>query len=143
MYKRTYSELMQLPTYEERLKYLDCCGIVGEETFGYERYLNQRLYSSPEWRQLRHKIILRDSGIDYPCDLGVEGYEIVGPVYIHHINPITKEQLADMDPEIFNPENLVCCSRTTHEIIHYGYRHASKELELSGDRTPNDTTPWK
>lgn len=141
--KRSYSKMKHFQTYEERLAYLDCAGMVGQETFGYERALNQRLYHSPEWRALRHKIILRDSGLYRPYDLGIEGREIDGPVFIHHINPITPEDFKMNSSKIWDPDNLICCSRQTHEIIHYGYRLAEKEFDLDGERFPDDTTPWR
>ena len=135
---RSYSEMRRLSTFEERFSYLKLDGKVGEETFGYDRYINQILYKSGKWRdQIRNKIIIRDGG----CDLGIEGREIHGPVIIHHINPITVEDILNENPMVFDPDNLVCVSPMTHNAIHY-----SDESILIKDpvsRTRNDTCPWK
>lgn len=135
--KRTYSELIKLKTFEERFNYLKLDGVVGSETFGPARHLNQVLYTSPEWRRLRDRIILRDNG----CDLGCEGRELYEPVYIHHLNPITKKQILDRDPILFDPENLITVSYNTHQAIHY-----SNESILQLDpveRFANDVAPWR
>ena len=134
---KTYSELITIPTFLERYKYLRIGGRVGKETFGYDRYLNQILYKSDEWRDFRRDIIIRDNG----CDLGCEGYEIHGPIMVHHIDPITVEDVLRRDPKIFDPENVITTWLRTHNAIHYG-----DESLLATDpieRTPNDTCPWR
>ena len=135
---RTYSELIQIPSYIERYRYLKLGGKAGEITFGNERYLNQILYKSPEWKTFRREMILRDEGYD----LGVSGYAITGVPILHHINPITIEDAYDRNDCIFNPENVITVSRRTHNAIHYG----DEELLLIDEiieRTPNDTIPWR
>ena len=112
----SYSDLITLPTFTERYRYLKQSGIVAEETFGGHRYLNQSYYKSPEWRRVRNEVIIRDKG----CDLGVEGYEIADRIYVHHINPITEDDILDRSPALFDPENLICVSFNTHQAIHYG-----------------------
>lgn len=134
---KTYSELITLPTFIERFRYLKLNGSVGYETFGYDRYLNQILYNSPEWRRFRRDIILRDNGFDLGCD----DYIIVGKIMIHHIDPITVEDVLRRDPKIFDPDNVISTSMNTHNAIHYGDEHL-----LMGDpieRTKYDTCPWK
>lgn len=137
MMKRTYSELVRLPTFTERLRYLLLDGTVAAPTFGANRYLNQKLYRSPDWQRVRRLVIIRDGG----NDLGVEGYSIEGAILIHHINPITEEMILNADPEIFNLDNLVLTTRNTHNIIHYGDAGLIKEDWKP--RTPNDTIPWR
>ena len=135
---RTYSELMKLPTYEERLQYLMLNGRVGEDTFGSRRYLNQVFYRSYEWQKFRKEIILRDKG----CDLGLEGYEILGKIYIHHINPIYIKDIEEKDLDILlNPENAISVSFDTHQRIHYENMSVVNNLPI--ERSPNDTCPWK
>ena len=134
---RTYSELITIPTFEERFKYLKLNGSVGLETFGHDRYLNQILYNSPEWRRFRPKIIVRDNG----CDLACEGYEIFGKILIHHINPITLKDIDDRNQIIFDPENLICVTKSTHDAIHYG-DESHLPIVLT-ERKPNDLCPWK
>ena len=134
---RTYSELITLPTFEERYRYLKLGGKIGVETFGYDRYLNQILYNSPEWKTFRHKIIIRDNG----CDLAMEGFEIYGMILVHHINPISVEDVLRRDPKIFDPENVVSTVLNTHNAIHYG--DESLLLLAPKTRTPNDTCPWR
>ena len=137
MNTKRYSELITIPTYEERFKYLQLKGAVGDDTFGYDRYLNQILYNSPEWKRLRNQIIIRDNG----RDLGCEGYEIYGRILIHHMNPITVEDIVSRDPIVFDPENLICVSHNTHNAIHYGDENL---LIMSPvERTKNDTCPWR
>lgn len=134
---KTYSELIMIPTFLERYRYLKIGGRIGEDTFGYDRYLNQTLYRSPEWKRFRRDMILRDSGLDLACD----GYEICGKILVHHIDPITPRDVIRRDPKIFDPENVVCVSLNTHNAIHYG-----DESLLMLDpivRTKNDTCPWK
>lgn len=134
---KTYSELITFSTFEERFEYLRLKGIVGQETFGFDRYLNQILYSSKEWKSLRNKIIVRDNG----CDLALEGFEIHGRILIHHINPITIDDVIKRREMVFDPENLICVTHNTHNAIHYG----DKSLLITGpiERRANDTCPWK
>lgn len=133
----SYSELITLPTFEERYRYLRKSGIVGEETFGSHRYLNQILYTSPEWRSVRNHVIIRDNG----CDLGMEGYEIRDRVYIHHINPITEDDILNRTPALFDMENLICVSFNTHQAIHYGDESLLPIISFN-ERTPGDTKLW-
>ena len=134
---RTYSELSRLKTFKERFEYLKLDGLIGEETFGWDRYLNQVFYKSPEWRSIRDKIIVRDNG----RDLGVEGYDIFGKIIIHHMNPMSLSDIANRNPDIFNPEYLICVSHETHNAIHYG---DTNQLNLGPiERTANDTCPWR
>lgn len=137
MILRRYSELKRLPTFEERYEYLRIGGLIGESTFGFERFLNQALYTSQRWRLLRNKIIIRDNG----CDLGIEGRDIYDKIIIHHMNPLTREQMQDPDESIFDPEYLICVSHNTHNAIHYG--DASLLTKEYIPRRPNDTCPWK
>ena len=134
---RTYSELITIPTFEERFEYLQLKGSVGKDTFGYDRYLNQVLYRSPEWKRLRNQIIIRDCG----CDLACDGYDIYDKVLIHHLNPITVEDVLARSRKVFDPDNLVCVSHNTHNAIHYG----DVDLIVTGPivRTKNDTCPWR
>lgn len=133
---KSYSEIKQLKTFEERLKYLSENGEVGHETFGFNRYLNQAFYKSKEWLAIRKKIIIRDLG----CDLGVEGHDIYKNIIIHHINPITEDDIINRCQNLFDPENLICVSHKTHNMIHYG---VDTPNEQPVDRSPNDTCPWK
>lgn len=138
MKNRTYSELIEIPTFEERYKYLKLGGVIGEETFGFDRYLNQVFYHSSEWKKIRNEVILRDNG----CDLAFEGYDIFGKVLIHHMNPITLKDIAQRNLDILNPEYLICVSLDTHNAIHYG--DDSKIITVVPTiRTPNDTCPWR
>lgn len=134
---RTYLELIELKTFEERFEYLRLDGVVGAETFGSSRQLNQALYRSYEWKKIRDMIILRDNG----CDLGVEGRDIFQQAYIHHLNPITKKQILDRDPILFDPNNLITVSYQTHQAIHYG----DKSILLLDpiERFANDVAPWR
>lgn len=135
---RTYSELSKLETFEERFKYLQLSdGRVGDDTFGFNRYLNQQFYKTSEWRRLRDQLILRDDG----CDLGVDGYRIYGRVIIHHMNPITKDDILRQTDYLTNPEYLICTAHNTHNAIHYG----DESLLIMGpvERTKNDTCIWK
>ncbi len=134
---RTYSELCMLDTFEDRFEYLRLGGVVGQETFGFERYLNQVFYQSREWRTIRDQIILRDNG----CDLGVEGYDIVGRIYVHHMNPITPDDIRNRSSFLLEPEFLICTSYDTHEAITFG--DASLLIKTPIERTPYDTCPWK
>ena len=134
---KTYSELITISTFEERFEYLQLKGSVGKDTFGYDRYLNQVLYRSPEWKRLRNQIIIRDGG----CDLACDGYDIYDKVLIHHLNPITVEDVLTRSRKVFDPDNLVCVSHSTHNAIHYG----DMDLLATGPiiRTKNDTCPWR
>lgn len=129
--------MIALPTFLERYRYLRIGGRVGVETFGYDRYLNQILYRTAEWKRFRRDIILRDNG----CDLGCEGYEILDKILVHHINPITVEDVIRQDPKIFDSENVISTRLMTHNAIHYG-DESLLPIELT-ERTPNDTCPWK
>lgn len=137
---RTYTELMQLPTFLERFQYLKLGGKVGEETFGWERYLNQDFYTSNEWRSFRRQIIIRDHG----CDLGLDGYEFAEGemVYIHHMNPIDTHDIVYQTEYLMNPEYVISCRDRTHKAIHYGNESMIMEFEPI-IRRPNDTCPWK
>lgn len=137
MYTRSYSEMLQYPTYEDRVKYLQLHSSVSEPTFGSMRYLNQRFYTSKEWRDFRRSIIVRDCG----CDLAIPELEIFHGLVLHHINPITEADIIDSSPMLFDPENVVCVSSNTHRLIHYS--EESSVHELLTVRSPNDTCPWK
>lgn len=134
---KTYSELISLPTFKERFEYLKIGGTVGKETFGYDRYLNQILYRSDEWRKFRRNIIIRDNGKDLACD----DYDIFGKVLVHHIDPITVEDVLNRHPKIFDPENVISTSLNTHNAIHYGDENLLILEPI--ERTMNDTCPWK
>lgn len=134
---KTYSELISLPSYEERFEYLRLNGEVGRETFGYDRYLNQVLYRSPEWKRLRNEIIFRDNG----CDLAIPGREINERILIHHINPITLEDILKRHPNIFDPENLITTIHNTHNAIHYGNENLLIKDPVI--RSRNDTCLWR
>lgn len=133
---RTYSELVTLSTFDERFRYLELGGGVGDITFGGHRYVNQKFYTSPEWKRIRDKVILRDNG----CDLGVDGYEIYGRIYIHHMNPVHLNDFRDLTDYLLNPEYLICVSQDTHNAIHYGNESTNKQPVT---RTANDTCPWR
>lgn len=133
---KSYSEMLTLKTFSERFNYLKVLGHeIGFTTFGSHRYLNQRFYTSKEWRDLRHQIIVRDNG----CDLGVYGREIFGQIRIHHINPITIEQMKNYDPIILDPENLISSSLNTHNALHY----SEEPINTIAQRSQYDTCPWK
>ena len=134
---RTYSELIMLPTFKERYEYLKLGGKVGEETFGFDRYLNQKFYKSKEWRDIRDYVILRDNA----CDLGIEDREIHSRIIIHHMNPITKYDIVNQTEFLTNPDYMICTLKRTHDAIHYG-----DDSILFSDiitRTKNDTCPWR
>ena len=135
---RTYSELISLPGFKERFKYLELTGVVAKETFGYERYLNQRFYKSIVWKRARDQIILRDMG----CDLACADNPIYGKIIIHHMNPINIDDLRNQTEELLNPEYLVCVSVDTHNAIHYG-GEKMLEHQMPAERKENDTCPWK
>ena len=134
---KTYSELIRLPTFEERFEYLKLKSFVGKETFGYDRYINQQFYKSPRWIRLREEIILRDQGLDLAC----EGFEIYGRIIIHHMNPISLDDILSDTEYLMNPEYLISVSNNTHQAIHYG--DIDIVPVLPKERTPNDTCPWK
>ena len=134
---RTYSELIKLPTFEERFDYLRLDGVVGKDTFGFDRYLNQQFYRSSEWKRIRNQVIVRDNG----CDLGIDEYEIRGRILIHHMNPISIEDLQYMSDLLMNPEYLICVSHRTHNAIHYG--DESLIVTAPIERSQNDTCPWR
>ena len=134
---RCYTDLIQLKTFEERFSYLKLHGTVGEDTFGFDRYLNQQLYKSHRWKRTRSQVIIRDDG----CDLGLDGYQLDDYIVVHHMNPLTAEDIEEERDEIFDPNFLICCSSRTHKAIHFG-----DENLLSRDpvvRRPNDTCPWR
>ena len=135
---KCYSELITLPTFEERFKYLKLDGRIGEETFGFDRHLNQMIYQrSPKWKKARDIVIIRDNG----CDLGIEGHEIYGKIIVHHMNPITLEDILNDRDWIYDPEFLISTIHNTHNAIHYG----DERLLVTAPtvRTKNDTCPWK
>lgn len=134
---KSYSELITIPTFKERYIYLKLDGKVGKETFGYDRYLNQLFYHSDEWRKFRDSIILRDNG----NDLGVDNYPINGRILIHHINPIYPEDIIKRSQILFDPENVISVSKSTHNAIHYG-DESLLFLDLT-ERSSNDTCPWR
>lgn len=135
---RTYEELSKLKTFEERYEYLKLDGSVGEETFGYDRYLNQQFYKyDPDWKKIRDEVIFRDNG----CDLGIEGREINGLILVHHMNPITKDDILNRSEYLLNPNYLITTIKSTHDAIHYG----SSDLLMKDPvvRSKNDTCPWR
>lgn len=134
---KTYSELITIPSFLERFRYLKIGGQVGKETFGYDRYLNQILYKSGEWRRFRRDIILRDHG----CDLACEGFDVYGKIIVHHIDPITIEDVVNRNPKVFDPENVISTSLDTHNAIHYGDENLLMIEPV--ERRPYDTCPWR
>lgn len=134
---RTYSELITIPTFEERYDYLRLGGKVGEETFGFDRYINQLFYRSKEWKSIRDRVITRDNG----CDLGIDGREIYGKILIHHMNPITKDDILQRSEYLLDPEYLITTIKNTHDAIHYGDR--SLLITSPVERSRNDTCPWR
>ena len=134
---KTYSELITIPTFEERFEYLKLDGQVGVETFGFNRYLNQAFYKSDEWLSIRDYVITRDNG----CDLGMEGYEIYGRILIHHINAITKDDIIQRSRILLDPENLITTVKRTHDAIHYGDSNLLMRAPI--ERRKNDTCPWR
>lgn len=135
---RTYSELITLPTFEERYRYLKLDGVVGKDTFGFDRYLNQTFYQrDKEWQRIRDYVIIRDNG----CDLGIDGRDIHGKILVHHMNPITQEDILRRSKYLLDPEYLICTLKSTHDAIHYG----DENLLMKGpiERQQNDTCPWR
>lgn len=142
MIVRTYSELITLPTFIERYRYLKLDGVVGEATFGFDRYLNQKFYKSDEWLAVRDYVILRDTGSnDYCQDLGIDGHDIRGRILIHHMNPITREDIVRRSKFLLDPEYLICTIDNTHRAIHYG--DESLLITAPIERSRNDTCPWR
>lgn len=135
---KTYSELIQLPTFQERFEYLKLDGVIADETFGFDRYLNQQFYKSQKWKHLRNEIIIRDNG----CDLGDERFPIYGRIIIHHINPVSQKDILSNSEYLLSPEFLICTSFETHNAIHYGDPSLIPHEDLTV-RTPNDTCPWR
>ena len=133
---KSYIELIRLSTFEERFEYLRMAGLVGIDTFGYERYLNQVFYRSPIWKTLRNNIIVRDEG----CDLGILDRPIFGKAIVHHINPLTLEAIQEGADSLFDMNNLITVSHMTHNAIHYG--DVNSIIKDPVERRPNDTTPW-
>lgn len=133
---RSYEELIRLPTFEERYEYLKLSGRVGESTFGYERMLNQSFYASQEWKKFRRSVIIRDNG----CDLGIEGYEIFDRIIVHHINPITPDDIEMNSSALMNMNNVICVSFGTHEAIHFGDSSLLPKAPIQ--RYSNDMSPW-
>lgn len=134
--RRSYSELKRLKTLEERFNYLALNGRVGISTFGFDRYINQQFYTSREWRNIRNHVIVRDNG----CDLGVEGYDIHDRIYIHHMNPMTVEEIVEGDERILDPEFLIVVTQRTHNAIHYGDERLLPQPII--ERRPGDTKLW-
>lgn len=135
---RTYTELIQLSSFEDRFNYLKLNGVVANETFGFDRYLNQQFYKSSEWKRIRQQVIIRDRA----CDLGCTDHEIFGQVIIHHMNPISLDDLENNPEILLDPEYLICVSMETHNALHYGdSSYLNKEIVV--ERKPGDTTPWR
>lgn len=134
---RTYNELIRMSSFEDRYRYLKLDGKIGVDTFGFDRVFNQKFYHSKEWKQVRNHVIVRDCG----CDLGIKDRPIVGKIYIHHMNPITVDDIQDATEYLLNPDFLICSSLITHEAIHYGDEHLLSAEPT--ERAMNDTCPWK
>lgn len=134
---RTYSELSKLGTFRERFRYLKLPGSIGIDTFGFDRYLNQLFYKSREWKKVKDEVIIRDNG----CDLGIDGYDIYGRIYVHHMNPVTVDDIRNRSEFLLNPEYLITTTLNTHNAIHYG----DEDLLVLDpiERTMNDTCPWR
>lgn len=136
---KSYSELIKIPTFEERFEYLKLDGTIGEDTFGMLRMLNQQFYSSQQWRTFRNKIVVRDNG----CDMAFPDYPINGNAYVHHINPLTPYDLMYGADSCFDPENVVCVSFNTHQAITYGLPLNMRMYTVPVERKPNDQAPWR
>ncbi len=135
---RSYSELQNLETFEERFDYLSIPGSVGEDTFGFDRYLNQQFYKSKEWSKIRDQVILRDGG----CDLGIDGEDVNSRLMVHHMNPVDAEDVKNRSKHLMDPEYLICVSENTHNAIHFGNRNNLRKKEPVV-RKRNDQCPWK
>lgn len=133
---RKITDVYRLYSFEERYEYLRLDGMVGTATFGFDRYLNQRFYKSSAWRKVRDEVIVRDNG----CDLGIPGREIHSGLLVHHINPISPEDLEDFNPDILDPEYLICVTHTTHNAIHFGSKN--QLVTIPQERRPGDTKLW-
>lgn len=138
MNDKSYSEMITMSEFDDRFRYAKLDGQVGMDTFGFDRYLNQQFYRSKEWKRLRDQIIIRDNG----CDLGVPGHEISGKICIHHLNPLSPEDITESTEKLFDPDNLVCVSAETHNAIHYGDESILEKNKIV-ERSPGDTCPWK
>lgn len=136
--KRCYSDLIKIKSYKDRFLYLKMDGVIGNETFGFERYLNQTFYKSEEWKKIRRAVIIRDNG----CDMADESHPINGTIIIHHMNPITEQDILNRNSIILDPEFLISVSLRTHNAIHYGDEQYINDREII-ERRPNDTCPWK
>lgn len=134
---RTYSELSKLDTFEDRYNYLKLDGVIGEDTFGFQRWLNQVFYKSREWLSIRREVIIRDNG----CDLGLYGYDISGRIIVHHMNPITPDDIRNRSIYLLNPEYLISTAHLTHEAITYGIDNLLPKSIV--ERTQYDTCPWR
>lgn len=134
---RTYSGLRQISSFQNRYDYLRLGGLVGESTFGFDRYLNQALYTSRRWRSARDTVIIRDNG----CDLGIDGYQLGPGIVVHHMNPLSRDDADEWGDDVFDPEYLICVSAATHNAIHFG--NASLLPQLPKERRPGDTCPWR
>lgn len=134
---RRYKDIRNIKSFLERFEYLKLFGKVGESTFGWDRYLNQEFYSLKKWKDVRNEVIIRDNG----CDLGIDGYSIPKGVIVHHMNPITKDDILECKDELFDPEFLICVSPATHRAIHYGDESLLPKNPI--ERRPNDTCPWR
>lgn len=137
IFMRNYTDLIKLSKFMDRFNYLKLNGKIGEDTFGFDRYLNQIFYTSSEWRKVRNFVIVRDNG----CDLGVPGFNIGGRILIHHMNPISVHDVIQRNKDILNPEYLICVSKLTHQAIHYGNEDLLPIEPI--ERSLNDTCPWK
>lgn len=135
---RSYSELIKLPTFEERFEYLRLDGEIGEETFGFDRYMNQSFYRCGEWKRIRDQVIVRDNG----CDLGIPDRQLYDRIIIHHMNPVTRDDLINRSRLIMDPEYLICVSKETHNAIHYGDETLIMSTQFA-ERQPNDTCLWR
>lgn len=139
--KKSYSELLSLNNFFDRYRYLRCHSEIGVPTFGGSRHLNQELYACDEWKEFRNDIIIRDKGYELAFDSD-DNFRINGVIIVHHLNPLTKEQVLNRDPIIFDPENVVCCSLRMHNAIHFGDESLLEQWKWE-PRTPNDTIPWR
>lgn len=135
---KSYTELSQIQNFEDRYDYLKLNGIVGAETFGFDRIYNQQFYKSKEWKKVRDEVILRDNG----CDLGIPGREISGKIYVHHMNPLQLKDIQNSEDNLLNPDFLICVSHETHNAIHYGDQSLLPKINFN-ERKPNDTCPWR
>lgn len=134
---KSYSELIKMNSFDERFEYLKLTGSIGVDTFGFDRIFNQRFYRSVEWRRIRDNVILRDNG----CDMGLDGYTIYGKIIVHHMNPITLEDIERITDALIDPEYLICVSHETHNAIHYG--DVNSIVRMPEERRENDTCPWR